>query len=88
LRDVQALYSDPQINLRRLAACTVLIVHGAEDKIVPVAVGRDLHARIPRSRLTELPGRGHYFLYEPSEMESLLTELQRAHQDCPAAVSG
>ena len=39
LQEVQALYSDPRIDLKHLAACTVLIVHGTEDKIVPVNGG-------------------------------------------------
>jgi len=82
LREVQALYSDPQIDLAHLAACTVLIVHGVEDRVVPAAVARDLNARIPASRLTELPGRGHYFVYERDQMENVLAELLRAHRDC------
>jgi pimeloyl-ACP methyl ester carboxylesterase/1-acyl-sn-glycerol-3-phosphate acyltransferase len=82
LREVQAFYSDPLIDLSRLAACTVLIVHGAEDKIVPVAVARDLQERIPASRLIELPGRGHYFLYDTNEMERVLTDLLTAHRNC------
>jgi hypothetical protein len=32
LQEVQALYSDPRIDLAHLAACTVLITHGIEDK--------------------------------------------------------
>lgn len=82
LRDVQAFYSDPRIDLAHLVSCTVLIVHGDEDRIVPATVARDLHERIPTSRLTELPGRGHYFLYDGNEMESLLAELLKAHMDC------
>jgi pimeloyl-ACP methyl ester carboxylesterase/1-acyl-sn-glycerol-3-phosphate acyltransferase len=82
LREVQAIYSDPRIDLAHLAACTVLIVHGAEDRIVPAPVAGDLHERIPSSHLTELPGRGHYFLYESSEMERLLTDLLTAHRNC------
>lgn len=85
LQEVQALYSDPRIDPRHLAACTVLIVHGTEDKIVPAAVARDLHARIAASRLIELPGRGHYFLYEAPEMERVLTELLEAHRNCSGA---
>ena len=60
----------------------VLIVHGDEDRIVPVAVARDLHERIPASHLTELPGRGHYFLYDGNEMERVLTDLLTAHRNC------
>jgi pimeloyl-ACP methyl ester carboxylesterase/1-acyl-sn-glycerol-3-phosphate acyltransferase len=82
LQEVQALYSDPRIDLTHLAACTVLITHGIDDTVVPVEVARDLHARIPGSGFQELPRRGHYFVYEPDEMESLLTALLKAHRDC------
>ena len=83
LQEVQALYSDPRIDLTHLAACTVLITHGIDDKVVPIEVGRDLHARIPGSGFQELPRRGHYFVYEPDEMENLLAALLKAHRNCP-----
>ncbi len=83
LQEVQALYSDPRIDLTQLAACTVLITHGIDDKVVPVEVARDLHARIPGSGFQELPRRGHYFVYEPDEMENLLAALLKAHRNCP-----
>jgi pimeloyl-ACP methyl ester carboxylesterase/1-acyl-sn-glycerol-3-phosphate acyltransferase len=82
LQEVQALYSDPEIDLTHLAACAVLMYHGTEDKVVPIAVARDLRERIPSSRLTEIPGRGHYFLYDNGEMEKVLAELLAAHRDC------
>jgi len=82
LQEVQALYSDPQIDLTHLAACAVLMYHGTEDKVVPIAVARDLRERIPSSNLTELPGRGHYFLYDSAEMEKVLSELLEAHRNC------
>jgi pimeloyl-ACP methyl ester carboxylesterase/1-acyl-sn-glycerol-3-phosphate acyltransferase len=84
LQEVQALYSDPAIDLTHLEACSVLIRHGAEDTIVPVGVAWDLHRRIPSSRFTELHGRGHYFLYERKEMEDLLVALSEAHRVCAA----
>ena len=80
LQEVQALYSDPHIDLTHLAACKVSLIHGAEDKVVPIAVARDLHHRIPDSTLTELPGRGHYFIYGKGEMESILTQLLDYHR--------
>jgi pimeloyl-ACP methyl ester carboxylesterase len=83
LQEVQALYSDPRIDLTHLAACTVLITHGIDDQVVPVEVARDLHSRIPGSGFQELPRRGHYFVYEPDEMENLLTALLKAHRNCP-----
>jgi len=83
LQEVQALYSDPRIDLAHLAACTVLITHGIDDRVVPIEVARDLHERIPGSGYHELPQRGHYFVYEPEEMEHLLAALLRAHRNCP-----
>jgi len=82
LQEVQSLYSDPEIDLTHLSACQVLIVHGRDDQVVPMAVARDLHARIPSSSLIELPGRGHYFLYDESELKSALEELLMAHRIC------
>ena len=83
LQEVQALYSDPDVDLSHLAACTVQIIHGTDDRTVPVEVARDLHSRIAASTFRELPGRGHYFLYEPAELETVLTDLLQAHRDCP-----
>jgi pimeloyl-ACP methyl ester carboxylesterase/1-acyl-sn-glycerol-3-phosphate acyltransferase len=83
LQEVQALYSDPRIDLAHLAACTVLITHGIDDHVVPVEVARDLHARIPGSGFQELPRRGHYFVYEPDAMENLLAGLLNAHGSGP-----
>jgi pimeloyl-ACP methyl ester carboxylesterase len=83
LQEVQALYSDPRIDLRHLAACTVLITHGIDDTVVPVEVARDLHLRIRGSGFQELPRRGHYFVYDTEEMENLLLALLKAHRNCP-----
>ncbi len=83
LQEVQALYSEPEVDVDKLSACTVLITHGTDDPVVPVAVARDLQEHIPGSRLTELEGRGHYFVYDQEAYEKVLSELLTAHQDCP-----
>ncbi|MGQ0587415.1 MAG: alpha/beta fold hydrolase [Gammaproteobacteria bacterium] len=44
--------------LGRIAAPT-LVIHGAEDPLVPVAAGHDLASRIPGARLHVIPGMGH-----------------------------
>ena len=36
-----------------------LVLHGAEDRVVPVDVARYVASRIPAARLVELPGLGH-----------------------------
>ncbi|MEU8896990.1 alpha/beta hydrolase [Nocardia sp. NPDC048505] len=37
----------------------LLILHGAQDRIIPVAAAHALHALLPTSELTILPGVGH-----------------------------
>lgn len=44
--------------LRQLALPTLLL-HGSDDRIVPVADSRELAALLPRATLVELPGQGH-----------------------------
>ena len=45
----------------RLAGVTVptLVIHGADDPLVPVEGGRDTAASIPGATLVEIPGMGH-----------------------------
>ncbi|HEX2280358.1 MAG TPA: alpha/beta hydrolase, partial [Thermomicrobiales bacterium] len=48
--------------LRELAAavrCPTLIIHGTNDTIIPIAVGREVHSIIPNSQLVEMQGNGH-----------------------------
>jgi len=44
--------------LKRITAPT-LVIHGAEDPLVPVAAGHDLARHIPGARLSIIPGMGH-----------------------------
>ncbi|WP_433592915.1 alpha/beta fold hydrolase [Nocardia sp. CA-145437] len=39
--------------------CPALVVHGAKDRIIPVAASRELHALLPGSELVVLPRAGH-----------------------------
>ena len=53
-----------------------LVLHGDEDRIVPVENGRMLAARLPNARLVELPGRGHNLpLEEPDTFNRLVLEF-------------
>jgi 3-oxoadipate enol-lactonase len=58
-------YQQP-IEVERVAA-PALVVHGAEDLIVPVGNGRMLARRLPSSRYVELPGLGHNLMLEAPE---------------------
>jgi pimeloyl-ACP methyl ester carboxylesterase len=44
--------------LRRIA-CPALVIHGADDPLVPVEAGHDTAAKIPGARLKIIPGMGH-----------------------------
>jgi len=36
-----------------------MVIHGADDPLVPVEAGRDTAATIPGAQITEVPGMGH-----------------------------
>ena len=57
LRDVLPLIDVP-----------TLVLHGESDARSPVEVGRELHARIPGSRLVVMPGTGHFSNAEAVEL--------------------
>jgi 3-oxoadipate enol-lactonase len=60
-----ALGHDTGDRLGRIGSPT-LVVHGEEDRMIPVANGRALAERIPGARLDVWPGAGHlYFTDEP-----------------------
>jgi len=40
-------------------ACPVMVIHGAQDQVTPVAAGRELAARLPRGWFHELAATGH-----------------------------
>lgn len=53
-----------------------LLVWGSEDRVVPVADARSLHAAIPGSRLEILPGAGHAcYVERPAEFHRILLEF-------------
>jgi pimeloyl-ACP methyl ester carboxylesterase len=53
-----------------------LIVWGENDRIIPVAHGREAHAEMPDSRLEILPGAGHFpHLGEPDRFAELLADF-------------
>ncbi|MCW6537155.1 alpha/beta fold hydrolase [Sphingomonas lycopersici] len=49
---------DRRTRLKTIAAPTV-VIHGADDPLIPAEGGRDTAAAIPGARLVEIPGMGH-----------------------------
>ena len=57
-----------------------LILHGSEDRIVPIEVAQYMASRIPSARVVEIPGAGHlafakYARPIVAEIERFLTEI-------------
>jgi pimeloyl-ACP methyl ester carboxylesterase len=68
---------DTSARLGEIAAPT-LVVHGSDDRILPVANAHAIAARIPGSRLEILDGVGHLFWWErPERSAQLVRELAR-----------
>jgi pimeloyl-ACP methyl ester carboxylesterase len=67
--------------LGRIVAPT-LVLHGAEDPLVPIAAGVDTAANIPGARLEVIPGMGHDF--PPGLMARIAT---RVAEHCRAAAT-
>jgi class 3 adenylate cyclase len=43
----------------------VTVIHARDNQVVPVALGRDLHERLPGSRYVEVPTSHHLFVLDP-----------------------
>lgn len=72
-----SFFHDTHTRLARIAAPT-LVLHGGEDRLIPVANARVLAARIPDATLRVLTGTGHaYLLEDPQESYRLFTQWLR-----------
>ncbi len=56
--------ADPMVLLAGRPACEVVVVHGAQDDVVPASLSRGLLVRHPWVDLREVPG-GHFDVIEP-----------------------
>ena len=56
---VAILASEPRNAMLRNVRAPALVIHGADDPLVPVACGKDTAASIPGAELVIIPGMGH-----------------------------
>jgi 3-oxoadipate enol-lactonase len=56
-----------------------LVVHGTEDRMIPVENGRMIAARIPGARLLELSDSGHLYPTESPGVDEEIGAFMRAH---------
>jgi pimeloyl-ACP methyl ester carboxylesterase len=71
---------DTNARLGQIALPT-LVIHGTEDRLLPVQNGKLIAARIPGAQLEIFDGVGHLFFWERPERSA---ELVRAHAAVPA----
>jgi pimeloyl-ACP methyl ester carboxylesterase len=60
----------------------IRIWHGDLDNSTPLAMAKTMAARIPKAKLTILPGEGHMFAYGPL-WHSILSDLLGAAWPAP-----
>ena len=61
-RQSAALIAAPPRDGRlRQVRCPALVMHGADDPVIPAAAGRDTAESIPGAELVIIPGMGHDF---------------------------
>lgn len=53
------LASGSRVDLLKTIAVPTLVLHGADDPLVPVEAGKDTAEHVPGSKLTIVPGMGH-----------------------------
>ncbi len=71
---------DTRVQLHALANLPTLVLHGSEDKLIPVSHGRELAELIPGATLIELPHTGHLLATDAEEevAAAVLAHLDRS----------
>ena len=74
--------SPPRADALRSVTTPTLVIHGTEDRVLPVENGRRLASRIPGAELVILEGAGHAFHSERAdEVNALVLDFLRRHRD-------
>ncbi|WP_285116883.1 alpha/beta hydrolase [Leifsonia sp. fls2-241-R2A-40a] len=62
-------------------ACLTFVIHGAEDRLIPVQAGQRIAAAVPGATLRLVAKAGHFvFLERPDEAAAVVDEFVRALQ--------
>ena len=79
----------PLEDLRRLSVPT-LVLWAAEDRIIPLTIGRRLSEDIPGARLVAIPGCGHFLQEEKPQAVSdhISAFVQNARRSASAGLAG
>ncbi|MNR76230.1 putative non-heme bromoperoxidase BpoC [compost metagenome] len=77
--------SGDRVALLKTITVPTLVIHGAEDPLVPVACGRETAALIPNAVLQEIDGMGHDL---PDGLNDHLSQLIAEHAHAAARLYG
>jgi pimeloyl-ACP methyl ester carboxylesterase len=77
LRQLRAVIDRSELTpLLPTITCPTAIIHGAEDRYIPVGQARESAAAMPTARFTIIPGAGHFVFHEqPTAASTALSEL-------------
>ncbi len=79
-RQMAAIFAsgDRSADLARIR-CPTLVIHGAQDPLLPVAAGRDTAAKIPHATLRIIEGMGHDMAAWPVIAEAITSHVRADH---------
>ena len=71
---------DTRARLAELAGLPTLVIHGTDDVLVPIELGRELADGIPGAQLVEVPDAGHLLTTDAEETvaAAVLDHLERS----------
>ena len=54
--------------------CPTVVVHGAQDRLIPVAAGEEIAAAVPGATLRLVADAGHFLLLEQPEAAAAIVD--------------
>ncbi len=75
LRSMQAYMRDDVHTYARQVKCPTLVLHGSDDREVPLAWGEALAKMIPTARMHIIPGGGHSLVHHSVEGRRVVIDL-------------
>jgi 3-oxoadipate enol-lactonase len=75
LRSMQAYMRDDLQNYARQIICPTLVLHGGDDREVPLTWGEALFGMIPNARMHIIPGGGHSLVHRSIEGRRIVIEF-------------
>ena len=77
IRQIAAIIANgSRVKLLEKIRCNSIVIHGEQDKLIPVECGIDVTKHLPNSKLKIIPGMGHDL---PEELSGMITEMIVKH---------